>query len=291
MTPPWGEEPVATSGLNALLATAVRNSPDHVLVEDDRGPMTAAQFARRAACLAAHLSLGGLARGERVLIVAGAQAEAVVMLTAVLRAGLEPVLTACGVNPVELAAIARVCDAAALVGPSHYGGMDLGDVYLSAAAIAEGVRGILTQGPDVVDGAVDVSFAALDASPMPDETAASIVELPTIVTLAGPKLAPKLPFSRTRFRFWSGLASIRRDASFRCCRRPASPVWSAVRSPHSSVPLASSCTVRSRRSASSDTATRTRLPKMALSAPSICLRPRRSAGSSRTMPSPTISRA
>ena len=208
MTPHSGDEPVASSGLNALLTTAVRNSPDHILIEDDQCAVTVAQFVRRAAQLASSLKLGGLKRGERVLIVACAQVEAIVAIAAVLRAGLEPVLTPCGVNPVELATAARVCDVAALIGPARYGALDLGDVYLSAAAIADCVRGILTQGPEQVDGAVDVSFDALDASATRNKSEASDVETPTLVTLAGPKLAPRLITHRQAALFADALSLV-----------------------------------------------------------------------------------
>ena len=209
MIPHSGGEP-ALSGLNALLTTAFHNSPAHILVEDDRGPVTVAEIVQRAAQLVAHLKLGNLQHGERVLIVAGAQAEALVAIVAVLRAGLEPVVAGCGVNPLELATAAQVCNAVALIGPSHYGPQDLGDLYLSAAALADTVRGILTQGPELVDGAVDVSFAALDALPMRDEADAPEREMPTIVTLAGPRLAPRLVTHRQAALFADALALVER---------------------------------------------------------------------------------
>ena len=210
MNPLPGEEPVALGGLNALLTTAAQNSPDHILIEDDQGTMTAAQAVCRAARLASHLRLGGLRRGERVLIVAGAQAEAIVALAGVLRAGLEPVLASCGMNPVELATFARVSDAAALIGPSRYGALDLGDLYLSAAAIADSVRGVLTQGPTLIDGAVDVSFEALDGPPMPDDLHGANAEMPTIATLAGPKLAPRLIIHRQAALLGAALSLVER---------------------------------------------------------------------------------
>ena len=203
-----GEESFALNGLNALLTTAAQNSPDSLLVEDDDGSTTAAQLNRRAGQLAAQLRLGGLTRGERVLIVAGAQTAALVAIAAVLRAGFEPVMAPCDVNPVELATFARISDAAALIGPSHYGALDLTDVYLSAAAIAETVRGILTHGPGLVDGAVDISFAALDALPAQDESGSAILEMPTIATFDGPKLAPRLISHRQAALFADALSLV-----------------------------------------------------------------------------------
>ena len=87
------------------------------------------------------------APGERVIVVAGATTSALVALVAVLRAGLEPALAPVGLGPVELAAHVRAAGAVALVGPSRYGTADLGETYLSAAALSESIRMIATMGP------------------------------------------------------------------------------------------------------------------------------------------------
>ena len=204
-----GDEPFALSGLNALLTTAAQNSPDHILVEDDEGASTAAQVASRAARLAFQLRSSGLARGERVLIVAGAQTASLVAIAAALQAGLEPVLTGCCANPVELATLARTAKASALIGATRYGGLDLSDVYLSAAALADTVRGILTHGPEQIDGAVDISFATLDALPNGGEPGGSpILEMPTIATFAGPAKAPRLTSHRQASLFADALSLV-----------------------------------------------------------------------------------
>ena len=162
-------EPFQHAGLGALLAAAVQDCPDLVMIRDDKGASSAADLARRVRRLAHHFRQLGLLPGERVLILAGAQADAVVVLIAALRAGLAPALAGCGLGPIELAAHARVSDAVALVGPSSYGSLDLGDTYLSAVALVDTVRIVATHGPDLVDGASDIGFAALDAMPDPPD--------------------------------------------------------------------------------------------------------------------------
>ncbi len=203
------DELSSLSGLGALLTTAANNSPDHVLVEDDEGTSTAAQLALRTRRLAAQLQLGGLARGERVLIVAGAQTASLVAIIAALQAGLEPVLAPCHAGALGLATFARLAGAAALIGPTRYGELELGEVYLSAAGSAETIRGILTHGPDRVDGAADISFAALDALPGPAELLdADVLEMPTIATFAGPWTAPTLVSHRQASLFADALSLV-----------------------------------------------------------------------------------
>ncbi len=175
----------SSSGLNALLDTAAANSPEHVLIEDDAGAWSAAAVARRTRRLAAELRRYGLARGERVLVVAGAQAMTLVATAAALRIGIEPVLAPCHAGPVELAGFAQACGAAALIGPTRCGTLDLGDTYLAAAAAAENIRGILTHGPGRVDGAADISPAVLDAAEADAAGEAALLEMPTIATFAG----------------------------------------------------------------------------------------------------------
>ena len=153
---------------------------------------TTGDVARRVGRLAALFRHAGFFPGERVLVVAGATVEAFVALVAVLRAGLEPALLAPGPGPVEIAAHARAAGAVALLGPSHYGALELGESYLSAAALAEQVRMIATLGPEPVDGGVDVSFARLDAmvDVVDPGEAPDRAEPPMIVTFHGPPTSP-----------------------------------------------------------------------------------------------------
>ena len=184
------------TGLEALLVAAEQDCADLVLIRDDAGASTTADIARRVRRLAAHFRLLGLAPRERILILAGAQADAIVALIAALRAGLEPALAGCGLGPVEIAAHARAAEAVALVGPSRYGGVIQGDIYLSAVALAEMIRVVATHGPDMVDGAVDISFGALDAMQEPREAVADPKGATLIATFDGPPAAPTLFYHR-----------------------------------------------------------------------------------------------
>ena len=207
--PDPGDDTFALSGLDALLATAARSSPDTVLFADDEGGVTAAVLARRVRVLAERIRLSGLRRGERLLIVAGAQVQTLVAITAAVRAGLEPALARPGLGAIELAAHARAAQAAALIGPATYG-EPLGETYLSAAALADGIRLIATHGAEPVDGALDVSAASLDASPEPAaiETGDTPLEMPLIATFAGPGEAPRLVSHRQAALFADALSLV-----------------------------------------------------------------------------------
>lgn len=200
-------EGFAQSGLDALLATAERSSPDSVLATDDRGAVTARVLARRSRVLAERLRLSGLRRGERLLLVGTAQVATVVAVAAAVRAGLQPALVRPGLGAVELAAHAQACEAAALIGPGRYG-EDLGEGYLSTAALVEGIRLIATHGPDPVDGALDISAAALDASPEPPDMDEALLEMPLVATFAGSDAAPKLVSHRQAALFADALSLV-----------------------------------------------------------------------------------
>ena len=211
LTGPMGQisEPFPESRLDALLLTAARDAPDHVIFRDDDGPSTAADLDRRVDRLAGLLRLAALGSGERVLIIAGAQTAAFVALVGVLRAGLEPVLASCGLGAIEIAACARTVHAAALIGPAGYGALELGETYLSAAAIADTIRLIATQGPVEVDGALDVSAARLDATPAfpPFDTKVPF-DMPTIGTFQGSPSAPTLVAHRQAALFADALSLV-----------------------------------------------------------------------------------
>lgn len=204
-----GDDAFAMSGLDALIATAARSSPDTVLLADDGGAVTAVVLARRARVLAERFLLAGLRRGERVLIVAGAQVQTLVSIAAAVRAGLEPALAHPGLGAIELATYAGAAEAAALIGPAFYG-QALGDIYLSAAALAGEVRLIATHGAEPVDGALDVSAATLDAMPEPADGAAvdPPLEMPLIATFSGPASAPRLISHRQAALFADALSLV-----------------------------------------------------------------------------------
>lgn len=185
------QEPFPQSGLDALLSAAALDCPDAILVRDDDGPSTAAQLSRRTRLMASQLRLLGLVPGERVLIVAGAQTAAFVALAAALHAGLEPALVPCGLGAAEIAFHAQAAGAVALIGPSRYGTLDLGETYLSSAALVDAVRMIATQGPEPVDGAADISFPTLDALSDPGlGRDADRHDATVILTFQGPAAAP-----------------------------------------------------------------------------------------------------
>ena len=195
-------------GLDALLLSAERDAPDAVLITDDEGASTATVLAARVRKLAAHLRLFDFAPGERALVVAGARSEAFVAMTALLGAGLEPALVPCDLSAMELAAHAVAADAVALIGPSAYGPLDLGETYLSAAAVAESIRMIGCQGPGPVDGAIDLSFAALDAMRDPGHRVAAGDNASHIATFAGPRSAPTIVRHRQAALFADALSLV-----------------------------------------------------------------------------------
>ena len=198
----------ASKGLDTLLAGAARDCPHAVLMRDDRGPSTAAQLLARVEKLIVHLRLLDFAPGERVLVVADARTDTLVALAALSRAGLVPAVVPCDLNPIEMAAHAKVAGAVALVGPGACGGLQLGETYLSAAVIVETIRMIACQGPALVDGAIDVSFPTLDAMTDPGEPTHSARDVPPIATFAGPRAAPTMRPHRQAALFADALSLV-----------------------------------------------------------------------------------
>ncbi len=207
MAPPL-EQSFASKGLDSLLASAALDSPDTVLMRDDQGSSTAAQLVARVRKLIVHLRLLDFAPGERVVVVAGARIDTLVAVAALLRAGLVPALVPCDLNPVELAAHAKVAEAVALIGPGAYGGLSLGETYLSAAVIVETIRMIACQGPGLVDGAIDVAFVTLDAMTDPGERPFPARDVPPVVTFAGPRAAPTVRRHRQAVLFADALSLV-----------------------------------------------------------------------------------
>ena len=198
----------ASKGLDSLLTGAAHDCPDAVLMRDDDGSSTAAQLTERMRKLIVHLRLFDFEPGDRVVVVAGARTDTLVTLAALGRAGLVPALVACDLNPVELAAHARVAEAVALVGPGAYGELQLGETYLSAAVIVETIRMIACQGPGLVDGAIDIAFPTLDAMPDPGERSFPTRDVPPIATFAGPRAAPTMKRHRQAALFADALSLV-----------------------------------------------------------------------------------
>lgn len=149
------------SGLRDRIAAAASRTPNAPLVADDETGFDAALARRHVRQMEAYLRAAGIAAGERVLIAAGLRADALLATTAVLALGATPVLAPVGLGTVDLAAHARAAEAVALIGPTSYGPLQLGEAYLSVAALVDTVRLVVTQGPGEVDGAVDLSTATL----------------------------------------------------------------------------------------------------------------------------------
>ncbi len=198
----------ASKGLDSLLAGAAHDCPHAVLMRDDDGPSTAAQLIERMRKLIVHLRLFDFVPGERVLVVAGARTDTLVALAALGRAGLVPALVPCDLNPIELAAHARVAEAVALIGPGTCGGLQLGETYLSAAVIVETIRMIACQGPGLFDGAIDVAFPTLDAMPDPGARSFVVRDVPAIATFAGPRTSPTLKRHRQAALFADALSLV-----------------------------------------------------------------------------------
>ncbi len=95
------------------------------------------------------------------LLAGGAEASLVIAFIAALRGGFEPALAPLDLDPGELALYARSIDAAALAGPSAYGGSIPSETYFAAAAAAPSIRLVATLGPQEIDGTVDFSAAAV----------------------------------------------------------------------------------------------------------------------------------
>ena len=201
------DEAQPVRGLDALLLASLEDAPDAVLFRDDDGSVTARAFSARVDRLVEQISQCGLKPGERILLVTGANLRSLAVLFAALRAGLEPALVPCGLGPVELAAYARVADAVALAGPTHYGALALGDAYLSAAALSETIRLVATLGPATVDGAADFSSSVRAAVSVPGPTRLD-VEAAVIVTFEGPAAAPAAVAHRQTSLFAAALALI-----------------------------------------------------------------------------------
>ncbi len=204
-----GPDTFAQSGLDALLAAAVQDCPDAVLVRDDLGASTAADLERRTRTLARHFHDAGLARGERVMVVVGAQTDALVAIIGCLRAGLEPALVPCSLGAVDFAAHARAAFASAIVGPSRYGTLDLGDEYLSAAALTDAIRLVATSGPQPIDGAIEISATSLDALSRRESWHGESKQAPPpIVTFQGPPGMPQPIAHRQALLLADGLSLV-----------------------------------------------------------------------------------
>ncbi len=154
-------DPFAHFGLDTLLSGAARLRPDTTALADRDEILTYAAFASRATALGHLFAEHGLKRGERVILIGGANNVLVVALIAAIRAGLEPALAAIDLSPDELSTYARAIEAVALIGTTSYGAFSPDDRYFMAAAASPAVRLVATLGPGVIDGAVDLGVETI----------------------------------------------------------------------------------------------------------------------------------
>ena len=181
-------EPPPMPGLDALLLASLQDCPDAILVRDDGEALSGRAFADLVQAAASQFRRCGLKPGERVLLAMGFDVASLVALVGALRAGLGPALVPCGLRPMELATQAAAAEAVALVGPTGCGDAEFGETYLTAASLSEAIRLVATLGPNLVDGAVDLSLAALRAAPSGTESFGA--EASTILTFAPGSTAP-----------------------------------------------------------------------------------------------------
>jgi acyl-CoA synthetase (AMP-forming)/AMP-acid ligase II len=147
--------------LDTLVAGAARLRPQTIAFADRWRACSYAVIATQVAALARLFADCGLQQGERLLFLGGAEISLVAGLIAALRGGFEPVLAPLDLNPEELSAFARAVNAAALIAPTDYGELKPIDACFQVAAAAASIRLVATLGPGEIDGAVDLSPAAV----------------------------------------------------------------------------------------------------------------------------------
>jgi acyl-CoA synthetase (AMP-forming)/AMP-acid ligase II len=154
-------EAFAPYSLETLLFGAARLRPEVIALADRTTGCPFGFVAQQVAALARLFADCGLKPGERVLISGGSEISLVITVIAALRGGFEPALASLDLDPAELAAYSRAINAVALVGPTIYGDLKPVDAFFAAAATVPSIRLVATSGPGEVDGAVDLSAAAV----------------------------------------------------------------------------------------------------------------------------------
>lgn len=159
--PAPGGRSFAPHGLETLVSGAARLRPEAFAFVDRSTTCPFGIVAAQVAALARLFADCGLRPGERLLLAGGAEVSIVIALLAALRGGFVPAMAPLDLGPAELAAYARAIDAVALVGPTAYGELQPVESYFAAAAAVPSIRLLATLGPGEVDGAVDLSAAAV----------------------------------------------------------------------------------------------------------------------------------
>ncbi|MGH6817357.1 MAG: AMP-binding protein [Methylovirgula sp.] len=159
--PAAGLRVFAPYSLDTLATGAARLRPETTALIDRTRACSYAAFATDVAALARLLADCGLQPGERLLLSGGAEISLLTALVAALRAGFEPALAPLDLEAAELSAYARAVNAGALIGSSEYEDLKFADIYFEVAAAVDSIRFVATLGPGEVDGAVDLSHAAV----------------------------------------------------------------------------------------------------------------------------------
>lgn len=154
-------EAFAPYSLETLVSGAARLRPENIAFSDRATTCPYGIVAAQVAALARMLTDYGLRAGERLLLAGGTELSLVIGLIAAVRGGFEPALAPLDLDAEELAACAKMVGAAAILGPVAYGSLTLAETYFTAAAAAPSVRFVGTFGPHEIDGAIDLSSAAI----------------------------------------------------------------------------------------------------------------------------------
>lgn len=157
--------PLTMFGLDALVAGATRLRPERLALCDAGGrvrrELTFAELDRAIGAFLARLREFDFARGERVLLCSPPASETIVALTALVAAGLEPVLAPIQAPAGVLARAASSVNAVAILAPTRFARLDLEETLIDAAAQTPSIRLLGTLGPVTIDGAMDFSLATL----------------------------------------------------------------------------------------------------------------------------------
>lgn len=151
----------APNSLDTLVSGAARLRPEAIAFTDRTTTCPLGDVAAQVAALSRLFVDCGLRPGECLLLAGGAEVSLLITLIAALRGGFEPAFAPLDLSEAELAAYARAVNAAALIGPTAYGELNPVEAYFAVAAAVPSIRLLGTLGPGEIDGAVDLSAAAV----------------------------------------------------------------------------------------------------------------------------------
>lgn len=190
--------PLAGFGLDMLARGAARLRGDRIAISETEGDCASVDYReldRRVQAFGVQAIECGLRPGERMLVVGAAQIGVATAILGALGAGLEPVVAPAHLSPAAFAFLAQASGAAAIVGPSRYGALDVEGAMLEIAATASTVRVLGSLGPDISDGAVDFSLQGLRGVVAEGARPESRAEAPRVgLVLAPEQRAPRATF-------------------------------------------------------------------------------------------------